>query len=96
MLTSFDVVITPVTPTTAFKIGEKIDDPLVMYMADIFTVLASLTGIPAIAIPLGNNPAGLPLSLQLMASHFEEQELLSLSEAFLFEENVDQLTNQAN
>ena len=96
MLTSFDVVITPVTPTTAFKIGEKINDPLVMYMADIFTVLASLTGIPAIAIPLGNNPAGLPLSLQLMASHFEEQELLSLSEAFLFEENVDQLTNQAN
>jgi len=52
-------------------------------MADIFTVLASLTGIPAIAIPLGNNSAGLPLSLQLMAKHFGEQELFSLSHTFL-------------
>lgn len=83
MLSSFDVVISPVAPTPAFKIGENIEDPLVMYMADIFTVLASLTGIPAIAIPLGNNNDGLPLSVQLMARHFGEQELLSLSYAFL-------------
>lgn len=82
MLSSFDIVISPVTPTPAFKIGENIDDPLVMYMADIFTVLASLTGIPAIAIPLGNNTNGLPLSMQLMARHFGEQDLLSLSHAF--------------
>jgi len=83
LLSSFDVVISPVTPTPAFNIGENIDDPLVMYMADIFTVLANLTGIPAIALPLGNNAAGLPLSIQLMARHFGEQELLSLSDAFL-------------
>jgi aspartyl-tRNA(Asn)/glutamyl-tRNA(Gln) amidotransferase subunit A len=96
MLSHFDIVISPVTPTPAFKIGENIDDPLVMYMADIFTVLASLTGIPAIAIPLGNNIKGLPLSMQLMARHFGEQELLSLSAAFLSHSNADQLTKQAN
>jgi aspartyl-tRNA(Asn)/glutamyl-tRNA(Gln) amidotransferase subunit A len=83
LLGSFDIIISPVTPTPAFNIGENIDDPLVMYLADIYTVLASLTGIPAIAIPLGNNPEGLPLSIQLMARHFGEQELLSLSQAFL-------------
>lgn len=96
MLSNFDIVISPVTPTPAFKIGENIDDPLVMYMADIFTVLASLTGIPAIAIPLGNNSNGLPLSMQLMARHFGEQDLLSLSHAFLSSKNVEQLINQAN
>lgn len=83
LLVDFDVILSPVTPTPPFKIGENIEDPLVMYMADIFTVLASLTGIPAIAIPLGNNKEGLPLSLQLMAKHFKEQELLSLSHTFL-------------
>jgi len=85
MLTDYDMVITPVTPTPAFKIGENLEDPLVMYMADIFTVLASLTGIPAVALPLGNNTAGLPLSIQLMTKHFREEELLSLSYAFLNE-----------
>ena len=83
MLQEFDIIISPVTPTPAFAIGENIDDPLVMYMADIFTVLASLTGIPAIAIPLGNNTEDLPLSIQLMARHFHENELLSLSNEFL-------------
>jgi aspartyl-tRNA(Asn)/glutamyl-tRNA(Gln) amidotransferase subunit A len=79
---SYDVLLTPVAPTPAFKIGENMQDPLVMYMADIFTVLASLTGIPAIAVPLGNNSDGLPLSLQLMAKHFEEGVLLSLAKSF--------------
>ncbi|RZK80154.1 MAG: Asp-tRNA(Asn)/Glu-tRNA(Gln) amidotransferase subunit GatA [Pedobacter sp.] len=91
MLQDFDVIITPVTPTPAFTIGENMDDPLVMYMADIFTVLASLTGIPAIAVPLGNNPEGLPLSIQLMARHFHEQELLSLSSEFLNMQDQRQL-----
>jgi aspartyl-tRNA(Asn)/glutamyl-tRNA(Gln) amidotransferase subunit A len=83
LLADFDVILTPVAPTPPFKIGENIQDPLVMYMADIYTVLASLTGIPAIAIPLGNNETGLPLSVQLMAKHFEESVLLSLSKSFL-------------
>jgi aspartyl-tRNA(Asn)/glutamyl-tRNA(Gln) amidotransferase subunit A len=78
----FDIILTPVAPTAAFKIGENIKDPLVMYMADIFTVLASLTGVPAIAVPLGNNAEGLPLSVQLMAKHFEEEVLLSLANSF--------------
>ncbi len=96
MLSDFDVVISPVTPTPAFNIGENITDPLVMYMADIFTVLASLTGIPAIAVPLGNNNDGLPLSVQLMAHHFGEQDLLSLAHSFLEKGNVRSITNQAN
>jgi aspartyl-tRNA(Asn)/glutamyl-tRNA(Gln) amidotransferase subunit A len=83
LLAEYDVVILPVTPTPAFRIGENIKDPLVMYMEDIYTVLASLTGVPAIAIPLGNNSAGLPLSLQLLAKHFEEETLLSVSNNFL-------------
>jgi aspartyl-tRNA(Asn)/glutamyl-tRNA(Gln) amidotransferase subunit A len=83
LLETYDVILTPVTPTPPFKIGENIQDPLVMYMADIYTVLASLTGIPAIALPLGNNQEGLPLSLQLMSKHFEENVLLSLSNSFL-------------
>jgi aspartyl-tRNA(Asn)/glutamyl-tRNA(Gln) amidotransferase subunit A len=83
LLSSYDVLLTPVAPTPPFKLGENIKDPLVMYMADIYTVLASLAGIPAIAIPLGNNSEGLPLSLQLMANHFEEGTLLSLSKKFL-------------
>jgi aspartyl-tRNA(Asn)/glutamyl-tRNA(Gln) amidotransferase subunit A len=85
MLSEYDIIITPVAPTAAFTLGENMADPLVMYLADIYTVLASLTGIPAIAIPLGNNSEGLPLSMQLMAKHFGEQELLSLSHAFLKE-----------
>lgn len=79
----YDLLLTPVAPTPAFKIGENIEDPLVMYMADIFTVLASLTGVPAIAIPLGNNKAGLPLSMQLMAKHFNEDALLSIAKSFV-------------
>lgn len=82
LLTDFDLILTPVSPTPAFKIGENMQDPLIMYMADIFTVLASLTGVPAIAVPLGNNKSGLPLSMQLMARHFEEETLLSFSESF--------------
>lgn len=83
LFAEYDLILTPVAPTPAFKIGENIQDPLVMYMADIFTVLASLTGVPAIAIPLGNNKEGLPLSLQLMAKHFNEEALLSISKSFV-------------
>ena len=83
LLQDYDVILTPVAPTPPFKIGENIQDPLVMYMADIYTVLASLSGIPAIAIPIGNNANGLPLSLQLMAGHFKEEILFSLADSFL-------------
>ncbi|MGN7205128.1 Asp-tRNA(Asn)/Glu-tRNA(Gln) amidotransferase subunit GatA [Pedobacter sp. SAFR-022] len=83
LLANYDAILLPVTPTPAFKIGENIKDPLVMYMEDIFTVLASLSGVPAISLPLGNNKAGLPLGIQLMAGHFNESALLNLSYSFL-------------
>jgi len=85
LLSKYDFLLSPVTPTPAFKIGENMQDPLVMYMADIYTVLASLAGIPAVALPLGNNKSDLPLSVQLMTKHFNEQELLNLSHSFLNE-----------
>ncbi|UCB53688.1 MAG: Asp-tRNA(Asn)/Glu-tRNA(Gln) amidotransferase subunit GatA, partial [Candidatus Zixiibacteriota bacterium] len=61
-----DVIITPTSPTTAFKIGEKIDDPLTMYLSDIYTVSANLAGIPAISVPCGEDSKGLPIGLQIM------------------------------
>ncbi len=79
----YDLILSPVAPTAAFKIGDHLQDALVMYMADIFTVLPSLSGNPAIALPIGNNTAGLPLSIQFTAKHFEEDKLLAFSQAFL-------------
>ncbi|WP_421945928.1 Asp-tRNA(Asn)/Glu-tRNA(Gln) amidotransferase subunit GatA [Pedobacter sp.] len=79
----YDLILSPVAPTPPFKIGDNLQDPLVMYMADIFTVLPSLSGNPAIALPLGNNNEGLPLSIQFIARNFEEEALLAFSQAFL-------------
>ncbi|WP_443937597.1 Asp-tRNA(Asn)/Glu-tRNA(Gln) amidotransferase subunit GatA [Pedobacter sp. MW01-1-1] len=83
LFNDYDLLLTPVTPTPPFKIGDNVQDPLVMYMADIFTVLPSLSGSPAIALPLGNNSEGLPLSIQFTAKHFDEDRLLAFSQAFL-------------
>ena len=69
----FDVVLTPTTPEPAFRIGEKVDDPLSMYLSDIFTAPANLVGIPAMSMPSGFTDGGLPLSLQIMAPHFAER-----------------------
>ncbi len=71
-----DVVLTPTSPFTAFSIGEKKDDPLEMYLSDIYTTSANLAGIPGINIPIGYDLKGLPIGLQLMANQFEEQKLL--------------------
>ncbi|MEP6683490.1 MAG: Asp-tRNA(Asn)/Glu-tRNA(Gln) amidotransferase subunit GatA [Parafilimonas sp.] len=79
----FDAIILPVSPTTAFKIGEKNTDPVEMFLADIYTVFANLTGIPAISIPLFKHSNGMPYGLQLMASHLNELTLLSLSEKII-------------
>jgi len=70
-----DLIAAPVTPTTAFRIGEHADDPLAMYLEDIFTLPANLAGIPALAFPVGFDQQGLPVGMQLMAPHFEEQRL---------------------
>ncbi len=71
-----DAIVTPTTPTPAFKLGEKADDPLAMYLADIFTVTASLAGIPGLSVPCGNNSDGLPIGLQVLGKHFDEATVL--------------------
>lgn len=74
---SVDIILAPTTPTTAFKIGEKTEDPLEMYLGDIYTTSANLAGIPGINIPIGNDSKGLPIGMQLMADQFEEDLLLN-------------------
>ena len=71
-----NLILTPTTPSPAFAIGEKEDDPIKMYLNDIFTVPASLAGIPGISVPYGNSKEGLPLGVQLLSKHFNEQEIL--------------------
>ena len=77
-----DVVATPTTPTPAFPIGERTDDPLAMYLGDIFTVSANLTGLPAISLPAGLTRARLPVGLQLLAPAFDENALFRLGDAY--------------
>ncbi len=74
-----DALLTPTTPTTAFKLGEKISDPLAMYLNDIFTVSANLAGVPAISVPVGLDSNGLPVGAQLISRHFDESTLFRLS-----------------
>jgi aspartyl-tRNA(Asn)/glutamyl-tRNA(Gln) amidotransferase subunit A len=79
---SCDYLLTPTTPEPAFRIGEKADDPLSMYLSDIFTAPANLVGIPAIAVPSGFSREGLPLSLQIMGPHFSERALFRAADHF--------------
>jgi aspartyl-tRNA(Asn)/glutamyl-tRNA(Gln) amidotransferase subunit A len=72
----------PVAPTTAFKIGEKIDDPLQMYLSDIYTIAANLAGIPGISIPCGFDGEGLPIGLQILAPAFGEEKLLRIARMY--------------
>ena len=74
-----DVIVTPTTPTPAFKLGEKADDPLAMYLADIFTVTADLVGVPGISIPCGKSKEGLPIGMQILGKHFDEATLLQVA-----------------
>ncbi|MDF1592845.1 MAG: Asp-tRNA(Asn)/Glu-tRNA(Gln) amidotransferase subunit GatA [Desulfobacterales bacterium] len=82
-----DVILSPVAPTPAFSIGEKTEDPLTMYLSDIFTLSANLAGIPGMSVPCGFSDAGLPIGLQLMGSHFREETLLKT--AYNFERATD-------
>ena len=84
---SCDLILSPVAPTPAFKIGEKIDDPLTMYLSDIFTLSANLAGIPGISVPCGFSSTGLPIGLHLMGRHFEEKKLFTA--AYNFEQATD-------
>ena len=77
-----DVILTPVAPTPAFKIGEKVNDPLTMYLSDIFTLSANLAGIPGISLPCGFSSDGLPIGLQILGKHFDEERLLQVAYGF--------------
>jgi aspartyl-tRNA(Asn)/glutamyl-tRNA(Gln) amidotransferase subunit A len=77
-----DALLSPVSPTPAFKIGEKISDPLSMYLSDIYTVTANLAGIPSLSIPCGFTQGGLPIGLQILANQFQEETLLRLADAY--------------
>ncbi|KHJ39157.1 glutamyl-tRNA(Gln) amidotransferase subunit A [Pedobacter glucosidilyticus] len=82
ILEDYDFILTPTTPTPAFNIGEQPTDPVVMYLADIFTVGASLAGLPAISLPSGINKDGLPLGMQIIGKRFGEADLLSFSKYY--------------
>jgi aspartyl-tRNA(Asn)/glutamyl-tRNA(Gln) amidotransferase subunit A len=77
-----DAIITPTSPTPAFKLGEKTADPLQMYLADIYTVTGSLAGVPGISVPCGKTKAGLPVGLQIFGPHFGEGRVLQIAHAF--------------
>jgi len=77
-----DAIVTPTSPTAAFKLGEKVDDPLAMYLADIYTVTADLAGIPGISVPCGETKDKLPIGLQILGKHFDEATILRVAHAY--------------
>jgi aspartyl-tRNA(Asn)/glutamyl-tRNA(Gln) amidotransferase subunit A len=83
ILSEYDAILLPTVPSTAFKIGEKMDDPIAMYLADIYTVLANLTGVPAISVPLHRHSNGMPYGLQIITKEFDERTLLQIAHNML-------------
>ena len=83
MLKSCDFILTPTVPAPAFELGEKTDDPVAMFLSDIFTVHANLAGVPAISLPLGQHSSGLPFGIQLMSSAFQESKLFQFSDSLM-------------
>jgi aspartyl-tRNA(Asn)/glutamyl-tRNA(Gln) amidotransferase subunit A len=77
-----DCIVTPTSPTPAFRIGEKAADPLQMYLSDIYTISVNLAGIPAISVPCGFTRSGLPVGLQILAKPFAEETLLRVAHAY--------------
>lgn len=74
-----DVIVTPTSPTTAFRLGEKTEDPLTMYLSDVFTIPTNLAGLPGISIPCGADEKGLPVGVQIIGKHFREEELFKVA-----------------
>jgi aspartyl-tRNA(Asn)/glutamyl-tRNA(Gln) amidotransferase subunit A len=77
-----DAIVAPVSPFPAFKLGEKLDDPVAMYLSDIFTITGDLAGIPCMSVPCGNTTAGLPVGLQILARHFDESTMFRVADAY--------------
>ena len=91
--TQCDVVMGPTAPTPAFKIGERTDDPLSMYLADIYTISCNLAGLPGVSVPCGFTASGLPIGLQILGPPFAEEKLLRV--ARLYERATDWHTRRA-
>ncbi len=96
-----DALLTPTTPTPAFCIGEKTDDPLQMYLSDLFTISANLAGIPGISVPCGYSASGLPIGLQFLAAHFQEGRLIQIAseyekQAAVLDANLDPQRRRPN
>lgn len=79
---SVDAIVAPVSPFPAFRLGEKVNDPMAMYLSDIYTITGSLAGIPCMSVPCGRTSEGLPVGLQMLCSHFEEEKMFRLADAF--------------
>lgn len=84
-----DALVTPVSPFPAFKLGEKLDDPLAMYLSDIYTITGDLAGIPCMSVPCGTASSGLPVGMQILTNHFQEAAMFRLAEAFERNGGVD-------
>lgn len=80
--TEVDAIIAPVSPFPAFRLGEKLDDPMEMYLSDIYTITGDLAGIPCMSVPCGTTAAGLPVGMQILTKHFDESGMFRLAEAF--------------
>ncbi|MGX5818693.1 Asp-tRNA(Asn)/Glu-tRNA(Gln) amidotransferase subunit GatA [Chitinophaga lutea] len=89
ILSEYDAILLPTVPSTAFRIGEKMDDPIAMYLADIYTVLANLTGVPAISVPLRQHSNGMPYGIQIITREFDEGNLLQIANSVLQEQQVN-------
>jgi aspartyl-tRNA(Asn)/glutamyl-tRNA(Gln) amidotransferase subunit A len=83
---SYDLILTPTSPTPAFKIGSKTDDPLSMYLSDIYTISTNLAGLPALSVPCGMTKGGLPIGMQIMGRPFGESDIYRL--AYHYEQNT--------
>ena len=80
--TEVDAILTPTSPTPAFKFGEKSDDPISMYLSDVYTISTNLAGLPGISVPCGFSGSGLPIGVQLIGKAFEESSLLQIAHAY--------------
>ncbi len=88
-----DAIVTSTTTTTAFKLGEMVNDPLQMYMSDILTISANLAGIPAMSLPIGRDSKKLPMGLQIMGNHFEEEKILNIAK--FIEQNCEEIASSS-
>ena len=89
-----DALILPTAPTPAFKLGEKVDDPLQMYLSDIYTIPCNLAGLPGLSLPCGFSQSGLPIGLQVIGNHFQEEKILRV--AYTYEQNTDHRLRKPN